>query len=88
MIQTLLNIPHDVLLTALSYVLMGVLALLAVAQRATYWILLIVLTLALYAAGLKVETLALIVVALVAWVLFWQGVSNRNQAQPNQKEGA
>jgi membrane protein implicated in regulation of membrane protease activity len=88
MIQTLMNIPHDILLTALSYVLMGVLALLAVAQRATYWILLIALTLALYSAGLQIETLALIIVAFVAWVLFWQGVSNRSQAQPSTKEGA
>ena len=88
MLDLITRFQPDVLLMALSYVLMGVLALLAVAQRATYWILLIGLTLALYFAGLKVETLAVVVLAFVAWVLFWQGISNRNQAQSNTREGA
>lgn len=87
MLDLLLKFHPDVLLMALSYVLMAVLALLAVAQRATYWILLIVLALALYFANVDTEPILIIVLGAVAWLLLWQGVSNRNR-QSTTNEGA
>lgn len=85
MLELITRFSPDLLLQALAYVLIAVLALMAVAERFTYWLLLILVALALYWIEYPVEIVALIVLALVAWRLFWAGVSNRpTRAEPKE----
>ena len=84
MLDLLMKLSPEILYVSLAYILMTVLAILAVAPRATYWILLIVVFLALYLAGWKVEYVAITVLFFVTW---WFIGSSRNAPSTQIKEG-
>jgi hypothetical protein len=76
-----MKLSPETVWSMLAYILMTVCAILAVAPRATYWILLCVIGLALYMAGWSVELLMVVILGGATWALLWIG-ANRSKPQP------